>query len=384
MKGNMFLMKNVLICVAYYYPHVGGYEKYIQELYPRMNKNFNIDILVTDVQKNVEFEKINGINVHRLESYGLFGNMYPIPKVNIKNIKTLRKIFKTEYLFVNTHTRFFTSSFLGFIISKLKSTKFIHTEHGTGPVVFDKSFVNLISNIYDIIIGRMIIRSADIDIGISKASCKYLDDNGAKNLYLVQNGVDTVSFKKNENNLKDNLQILDTEKVITFIGRLIYAKGVQDLINCFFHIKKMGMRAKLVIVGDGSFKTTLERLTNNDKDILFLGSRNDVVDILSITDVLVNPSYSEGLPTSILEAASVGIPVVATDVGGTKEIFTDEMGFLVNLDDKESLLESIIKVFESDDSQLNQNIRRKHVKENFDWDTIADKFLNILKRNQIC
>ena len=97
-----------------------------------------------------------------------------------------------------------------------------------------------------------------------------------------------------------------------------------------------------------SFKSTLIRLANNDKDILFLGLRNDIVNILSITDVLVNPSYSEGLPTSILEAASIGVPVVATDVGGTKEIFINEMGFLINLDDKKSLSESIMKLLESE------------------------------------
>ena len=60
------------------------------------------------------------------------------------------------------------------------------------------------------------------------------------------------------------------------------------------------------------------------------------------------------------------------------------MGFLVNLNDKKSLLKSIIKLIESEDSQLKQNIRRKHIKENFDWDTIAKKFLEILDNNNIC
>ena len=85
--------KRALVCAAYYYPHLGGYEKYIQELYTRMNNNFHVDILVFDIQKNPEHEKINGINIHRLESYGLFGNNYPVPKINLRNIKTLRKYF---------------------------------------------------------------------------------------------------------------------------------------------------------------------------------------------------------------------------------------------------------------------------------------------------
>lgn len=376
--------KRVLVCAAYFYPHIGGYERYIQELYVRMDTNFSVDILVSDIQKNPEFEKVDGINIHRLDSYSLLGNMYPIPKISFRNIRILRKIYGTEYIFINTHTRFFLSSFLGFLISKMKSIKLIHTEHGGGSIVFDNFFVNLISKLYDKTIGNLIIRSADIDIGVSKASCKYLEDNGAKNIYLVQNGIDTKAFIKSKNNLKKDLKISNTEKVITYIGRLIYAKGVQDLIDCFFQIKRLEIPVKLIIVGNGSFKTNLERLAADDDDILFLGLRNDIVDILSITDVLVNPSYSEGLPTSLLEAGSLGIPVVATDVGGTKEIFIDEMGFLINLNDKKMLLDAIIRVLESGNSELSKSIRRKHIEENYDWDIIADKFLNILKRCQLC
>ena len=66
--------------------------------------------------------------------------------------------------------------------------------------------------------------------------------------------MDTASFKRNRSNLKDDSKILKNEKVITFIGRLIYAKGVQDLIKCFFNIKKLGIPAKLVIVGEGVFQ----------------------------------------------------------------------------------------------------------------------------------
>jgi len=183
--------------------------------------------------------------------------------------------------------------------------------------------------------------------------------------------------------LKENLRIPDNYKIITFTGRLIYAKGVQDLIDSFFSIKNLGMPIKLIIVGDGPYRSNLEKFSSNDKDILFLGLRDDIVDILSITDVLVNPSYSEGLPTSILEASSIGVPVIATDVGGTKEIFIDEMGFLIRPNDKNALLKAMISILKSEDSQLNRDIRRNHVKNNFDWKQIANKFLNILKKHNV-
>jgi glycosyltransferase involved in cell wall biosynthesis len=375
--------KKVLICAAYFYPHIGGYERYINGLYSRLGPNIQVDILVSDFQGNDNFEKLNGMDIYRLDSICLIGNMYPIPKINFRNLKILRNIIKNDYIFVNTHTRFFTLSFLGFLISKLKDTKLIHTEHGMGAIVFDNYFVNLFSNIYDRVIGKMIIRRADINIGISKASCEFLEDMGANNVYLVQNGVDTNFFKKKGNDLRERLKISEEYKVITFTGRLIYAKGVQDLINCFFILKTTDIPVKLLIVGDGSYRNNLEKLSNNDEDILFLGLREDIVDILNITDILVNPSYSEGLPTSILEAASVGIPIIATDVGGTKEMFMDKMGFLIKEKDTKKLLESLIKSLEVDDDQFRE-LRRKYIIENYDWEKIADSYLKILKRSKIC
>lgn len=379
-----YMRKRILVCAAYFYPHKGGYENYINELYSRLNSKFDVDILVSDFQGNPEFEKLGNMDIYRIDSFGLLGNMYTLPKINLRNIKILRKILNTKYDFINTHTRFFSISLLGFILSKLSSTKLIHTEHGVGPVVFNNRLVSLISNIYDKTLGKLIIKSADINIGISNASCKFLKNMGGNNIYLVQNGVDTEIFKKNGSNLKEILKISGNYKIITFTGRIIYAKGIQDLINCFFDIQKMGYEVKLLIVGDGSYKNNLEKLADKNKDILFLGLRDDIVDILNITDILVNPSYSEGLPTSILEAASLGIPVIATDVGGTKEMFIDEMGFLIKENDKQILLDAVINLLESDNDNVNREIRIKHIKNNYDWEKIVNIYLKIIKGYNTC
>jgi len=87
----------------------------------------------------------------------------------------------------------------------------------------------------------------------------------------------------------------DLTKNLIFAGRIIYGKGIQDRI-------------------------------------IFAGgkAREDVLSLLSESDIFINPSYSEGLPISILEAGAVGLPVIATDVGGTKElIFPHQTGLLI-------------------------------------------------------
>jgi len=105
--------------------------------------------------------------------------------------------------------------------------------------------------------------------------------------------------------------------------------------------------------------------------------QGEVIKILNSSDIFVNPSHSEGLPTSVLEAGAAGLAIVATDVGGTKEIIDDgKTGFLVSPSDKEALKEKICQLIEN--KKLREDFGRnihKFVKENFDWDEITEKWI---------
>ncbi|BDZ69007.1 hypothetical protein [Methanobacterium ferruginis] len=106
-KKDNYMKKRVLVCAAFFYPHVGGYENHIYELYSRLTEFFQIDVLVTDFQKNQPYESVEGITIYRIDSWGFLGNLYPIPKLNVNNLNIMRCILKKDYTFVNTHTRFF-------------------------------------------------------------------------------------------------------------------------------------------------------------------------------------------------------------------------------------------------------------------------------------
>ncbi|RLC64495.1 MAG: glycosyl transferase family 1, partial [Chloroflexi bacterium] len=172
----------------------------------------------------------------------------------------------------------------------------------------------------------------------------------------------------------------DIKVTITFVGRLVYGKGVQNLILAFPELTRKS-RARLLIIGDGSYKPALERLAQSvDRgNILFLGQKKqrEIAELLSITDIFVNPSYSEGLPTSVLEAGVAGLPIVATDVGGTKEIIEDgKSGFLIPPTNTKALKETICQLIKNKHlrEELGNNIRQFVIK-NFDWDEIADKWV---------
>lgn len=169
--------------------------------------------------------------------------------------------------------------------------------------------------------------------------------------------------------------------IITFVGRLIEAKGVQDLIKTFNTLAYPNL--ELWIVGDGNYRQELVKLANNNPKIVFYGeqSHDNAIDILKQSDIFVNPSYSEGLPTSVMEAASVGLPIIATDVGGTNEIIEhDKSGLLIIPRDIQGLSYaiSLLLDFPNIADKLGKEAQ-KTVKEKFNWDSIVDQYLRLFK-----
>jgi glycosyltransferase involved in cell wall biosynthesis len=379
-------MKRILVFAAYFYPHVGGYEKTVYELSRRFVRNgYETDILTCNTEKTLAYEELDGIRIHRLPCWNALNSLYPVPKPCITSFKILRRLMRKNHDVINTHTRFFVTSFLGLIFAKFKKTPLVHTEHGARHSIVPNRIVDLISRAYDHSIGALIVKSARENTGVSEAACWFLKHLGATTVQLIHDGIDTTVFKKREDtNYRQKLRINNKAVVITFVGRLIYAKGVQDLISAFSTTRFIAPEIKLVIVGDGPYRANLEKLaqqTDRARDILFLGQKNqdEVVDVLSATDIFVNPSYSEGLPTSVMEAAGMGLAIIATDVGGTREIITtDRTGILVEAEDVGQLAAQLHRLGTNAElrEELGKNARML-VEQKFNWDKITAEYIKL-------
>ncbi len=382
-------MKRILIFAAYFRPHVGGYEKNIHELSRRLvQRGYEIDIITCNTEHSSAYEELAGIHIYRLPSWNALSATYPIPKLCLTSFRILRKLLRKNYDVINTQTRFFATSFLGLVFAKIKKTPLVHTERGTRHSIALNKVVALLSRAYDHTIGTLIVKSARTNIGVSQAACDFLKHLGVTNTQLIYNGIDTTIFRKREGrNCRQELGISDDAPLITFVGRLIYAKGVQDLLSAFTRVKEAAADAKLLIIGAGPYRANLENLVYQSgcgSDILFLGQKNqdEIIDILSATDIFVNPSYSEGLPTSVMEAASIGLPIVATDVGGTREIITSsKTGILVKAGNTGQLEENLHELLASAElrRKLGRNARML-VKEKFDWDKITQDWIEVVER----
>tara|TARA_B100002051_G_scaffold100342_1_gene95827 strand:- start:161 stop:1288 length:1128 start_codon:yes stop_codon:yes gene_type:complete len=153
--------------------------------------------------------------------------------------------------------------------------------------------------------------------------------NNYKNATIVPRGVDTKLYSKRKKNikiLKDN-RINKEEKIILSVANLVPIKGINLLINAFEHICKDNLNVSLIIVGDydNEYGSTIKDQVTKSKfsnKIYLTGKINDITGYYSIADIFVLPTLDqgEGSPVALLEAMSSGVPVIASNVPGSRDI----------------------------------------------------------------
>lgn len=119
--------------------------------------------------------------------------------------------------------------------------------------------------------------------------------------------------------------------MVLFVGRLIPAKGVFELVEGYARAALHG-RPELRLVGDGPARPALQRRAAElgvGARVVFSGYVSDVREWLRRADALVLPSYSEGLPRVLMEAAAAGVPIVASDIAGVRQLIADDVNGLL-------------------------------------------------------
>lgn len=150
--------------------------------------------------------------------------------------------------------------------------------------------------------------------------------------------------------LRAKLGIETGDSVLLAVGRLSKEKGHLDLLTAFACLRETHpeLKCKLVIVGDGPERGTLEAAAQSkaiDVDVIFTGQISDVLPFYAAADVFVLPSHSEGSPNVLLEAMAANLPIVATAVGGVPEVVeNNESALLVPANDPQAVAAAIARV----------------------------------------
>jgi len=245
------------------------------------------------------------------------------------------------------HTHDYKANILGGIAAKLAGVKSVATVH----LHTETTYRLRLYKIVDLLALRFFPRV----IAVSENLRRYLIAAGLspEKVVTVHNAIDLEAFISSvslhsDKELRDRLGLGSDQPVVSIIGRLTSQKGHRYFLESAKCILEVLPETRFLIVGDGPLREDLEGLSLSlgiAQAVRFLGYRQDVATLMSISDVIVMPSLREGLPYVLLEALALARPVVGTPVGGIPEVVKHrETGFLVPPKDSESLAEAVIRM----------------------------------------
>ncbi len=339
-------------------------------------EKYDITICIPEIDNNeiINLKNRYGFNLlilkyHR-SSLNIFSNFYYI-------YKTYKILIKNNFDLILTFT--IKPNILVSIANIFIKKKIINVITGLGSSFFTNIFIkNLIIFLYKVSLSKsnsIIFQNYDDrDYFINKKIVS-ID----KSYVILGSGVDTkyysYSYKKFD---KKNIKFL-------YAGRLIKDKGVIELIKTFKKIVNINNNVKLTIAGkiDTENPSKIENdiiNNNNSNQIEFVGNIKNLKDLIIESDFCVLLSYREGLSNFLIESASVGRPLITTNVPGCKEIVDNNNGFICEKNNIRNAIDIINKSTKISDNKYQQMSisSRKKALEIFDNKIVLNKYLKII------
>ena len=314
----------------------------------------------------------------------------------IKDLIAVYKLFtyfrKEKPFIVHTHTP--KAGTVGMIAAKLAGVpNRLHTIAGL-PLLEATGFKRKILNIVEKITyscatkvypNSKVLKEIIIIEKFCNANKLKVIANGSSN-GINTNYFNTEHFSEQDNNkLKKELNILPTDFVFIFVGRLVKDKGINELISAFKSLQQQTSNIKLLLVGP--FESELDPLeadTINEieinKDIISVGFQKDVRPYFAIANALVFPSYREGFPNVVMQAGAMGLPCIVTNINGCNEIIIkNKNGIIIPVKDQDAICKAINTLLQDKElyNQQKSNAREMIVsryEQKVIWNAILEEY----------
>ena len=355
-------------------PTIGGLQNYVYHLSrDLLNEGFHVEVLTTDMAFNkIDSKKMDtkfGFEVKYFHSYlTILGNPFPLGLIP--------HLMKNEYDIIHVHSIQAIPSLISAMLKK--RAKFIVTPHGISPD--DKRFlVKFVWGIYKPL-SKFICKRADKVIVLGskeKEKIIRLFDMDESKIDVIPNGIELEEKPLIHTIYNFGCRYgLENFHTILFVGRVSPTKNPEILINAFKIVHTEIYDTKLIFVGPISDKyksklIILAKELNIDKFVVFTGeiNREDVLSAYCCADIFVSLGGWEGLPTTMLEAMSFGLPCIMFNSGGVGDVIKDgETGLVVNELYSKKIEEKIRVLL--DDRNLREEISRnarKQILERYTW-----------------
>jgi glycosyltransferase involved in cell wall biosynthesis len=335
--------RHIVVCVTNFYPHPGGLERYAEELFSRLSATGWKVTVVSYAEASSE-EDYRGIHIIRIPFKRKIGGVVATP--DMKAWKEVTGRLSQEGIdVISTQTRFFFSSWYGMKWAKQLKVPHVHTEHGSDFVQHKSPVIRWGSWFVDVTMGKKILRNAQVVTCVSQDVATFVQKLSGRPGVVIHNGVD-IHFWDPATAKPVSPIVSDwigKRQAILWMGRVMGAKGWKQLVDA---VEMLPNKKELAVLfaGKGPEEKQLQKIAEAQSDQY---SYLSAVDRPVIRDLLtkcayVNPSYSaEGLQTTLLEAAAMNSWVITTDVSGTSEVITPEVGVVVPRRDTQALSQAL-------------------------------------------
>lgn len=203
---------------------------------------------------------------------------------------------------------------------------------------------------WHLVVDNLTCRLCRFEIGNSPSVVAHLRRHAhvpGSRLVCQWGAVDAAEIEAAQPARRADFGLSENEPVIIWVGRLDPIKGFEEMLEAFAGVCRSAA-ARLVLVGEGDYRPAVESLIVKHRlheRVILLGQRTDVPALLKMADLFLFCSRTEGLPNAMLEAMAAGLPVIATDVSGCRDILTDgETGFLVRPGDAGEIMGAVLRI----------------------------------------
>ena len=345
---------------------IGGLEKTLTTVVLNLNKNkYNVSVWCL---------REGGFFADKLVKEGIDVKILHISTSrNPLSIYKLYRLLKS-HKFDLIHTHAYSAGTIGRISAFLAGIPVI-ISHNHSIYDYYNKYYHFVEWLLSLITDRVICISEVVNRFASETQ-----RINAKKLITIHNGIDDVCHvtEKRSSDLKKELGLPINHSVICTIAHMEEHKGIKYLLESASLLLQLRNDISFLLVGEGALKEELKILCVDlkiEKNVIFAGERNDILEILSLIDIFVQPSLREGLGLAILEAMACGKPVIATNVGGIPEVVQDRVsGILVPIGDFKALYSAMIELLNNTEKMKEMGNKGKRIfSENFHSEIMVDK-----------
>lgn len=362
---------------------VGGIARVVNDLSKRLIKDGHDVTVVTYKEGNVPYYELDkGVKVYRVDNFMINASNFIdwVMQLNFNMIAKASEIIQKEGEFDVIHAHDWLVAYAAKTLKHSYNIPLVSTIHATeagrnsGIRDSQQKYINDTEWMLTYESTEVIVNS-----NYMKGELQRLFGLPFEKINVVPNGVDLLLYSGVDRNYEFRRRYaMDNEKIILFVGRLVYEKGVQHLIAAMPKILNGYHDAKLVIAGKGGMMDELKQEANaldlGDK-VYFTGYINgkDVPKLYKAADVAVFPSTYEPFGIVVLEAMLSERPIVVSDIGGLNEIVQHrENGMKCYAGNANSIADSILELLYN--PELCANVTKKakaKVRNEYNWNKIA-------------